>query len=161
MISICIATFKREKHHDCLLHLLVGEIERPEPIEIVVCDNDSARSAEDIVNAASKDADISIRYYCEPEQNISLARNKTVHEAKGQWIAFIDDDEPPHKNWLSELYKAIKTFNADGAFGPVEPKFPQRSGFIADINVVLFSTPNTSGYKIKNAQYGSLWQCIG
>lgn len=127
MISVCIATFRRENQLERLLRVLVQEIARPEPIEIVVCDNSVDRSAESVVIEVSRFADIEIRYYCEPEQNISLARNKTVLEAKGEWIAFIDDDELPDKNWLVELYQTIKIFHADAAFGPVVPIFQKGS----------------------------------
>ena len=34
------------------------------------------------------------------KQNIALARNKAIENAKGDFIAFIDDDEFPLDQWL-------------------------------------------------------------
>jgi glycosyltransferase involved in cell wall biosynthesis len=93
--------------------------------EIVVVDNDSQRSAEDIVSSFQKNKDLHIIYDCEPEQNISLARNRAVRNARGDFIAFIDDDEYPEANWLINLYHTLKKYNADGILGPVLPFYPQ------------------------------------
>lgn len=91
--------------------------------EIVVVDNDSQRSAEDIVSSFQKNKDLYIIYDCEPEQNISLARNRAVRNAKGNLIAFIDDDETPNKDWLLKLYETIKNYSVQGVLGPVLPSF--------------------------------------
>jgi len=59
----------------------------------------------------------------EPEQSIALARNRAVENARGDFIAFIDDDEFPCKDWLLNLYKAYSMYNADGILGPVLPHY--------------------------------------
>jgi succinoglycan biosynthesis protein ExoM len=127
MISICIPTYKRPQQLQTLLRVLLTEVERPEPIEIVICDNDAEHSAEAVVNAASRIADVPMRYYNEPVQNISIARNRTVAEAHGEWIAFIDDDEIPMPTWLSLLAATARNYNADGVFGPVRPVLPDEA----------------------------------
>jgi succinoglycan biosynthesis protein ExoM len=127
MISICIPTYKRPQQLKRLLSKLIADVERPEAIEIIICDNDAERSAESVVAAISQIADLPVRYYCEPEQNISLARNKTVAEARGEWLAFIDDDEEPTSSWLSLLYATASTSEADGVFGPVLPVLPDEA----------------------------------
>jgi glycosyltransferase involved in cell wall biosynthesis len=91
----------------------------------VVVDNDSAESAKDIVLGLKEISAIDIGYYCEPERNISLTRNKTIEKSTGDLIAFIDDDQFPEEDWLLNLYKAYQTFRADGVLGPVRPHFSQ------------------------------------
>jgi glycosyltransferase involved in cell wall biosynthesis len=59
----------------------------------------------------------------EPEQNIALARNKAIENAKGDFIALIDDDELPAPQWLLNLYKALNRYQSDGILGPVLPFF--------------------------------------
>lgn len=127
MISICIATYKRPDQLAKLLHILIQEVVRPTTIEIIVCDNDANQSAQAVVHAAAKQADISVRYSCEPIQNISLARNCTIRQAKGEWIAFIDDDEAPSAEWLQNLFNAAQKHNADGVFGPVHAELPSNA----------------------------------
>jgi succinoglycan biosynthesis protein ExoM len=92
--------------------------------EIVIVDNDSQRSSQSVVAAFYPDAGVPIRYDCEPERNISLARNRAVRNASGTLIAFIDDDELPRPDWLSQLHRTMNACGADGVLGPVLPDFP-------------------------------------
>ncbi len=61
----------------------------------------------------------------EPIQNISRARNRLAQSARGEWIAFIDDDEVPHENWLVELWKIATDYPTVIAKGPVRRVLPQ------------------------------------
>jgi len=93
--------------------------------EVVVVDNDENQSANQVVKRFQKNSNLKVIYDFENEQNISLARNRCVKNAKGNLIAFIDDDEVPVKDWLYRLYDTIKKFNADGVLGPVLPSYPK------------------------------------
>jgi len=90
---------------------------------VVVVDNDRNESARDTVQSLKEDSAVEIEYYVEPRQNISHARNMAVEKAKGNFIAFIDDDEFPTNDWLVNLYKTQAKFNADGVLGAVLPNF--------------------------------------
>jgi succinoglycan biosynthesis protein ExoM len=90
---------------------------------IIIVDNDRSESARQTAESCARQSKIPIRYYVEPEQNIALARNKAVANAKGEFIAFIDDDEVPGRKWLINLYKTFNEIHADGALGPVIPKY--------------------------------------
>src|ERR1051325_8420557 len=61
----------------------------------------------------------------EPRQNIALARNMAVANAKGDFIAFIDDDELPGGEWLLTLFSAYQQYGVDGVLGPVKPRFDE------------------------------------
>jgi len=93
---------------------------------IVIVDNDKAETARQTVESYAQKAKKFINYYIEPEQNISLARNRAVENAKGDYIAFIDDDEFPTKEWLLNLYRAINYYKSDGILGPVLPHFEKK-----------------------------------
>jgi glycosyltransferase involved in cell wall biosynthesis len=93
---------------------------------VVVVDNDSNNSAQEVVQAFRKVSKLDVQYYVEPEQNISLARNRAVDNARGDFIAIMDDDEFPDPNWLLNLFKALCEFNADGILGPVLPYYETR-----------------------------------
>ncbi len=61
-----------------------------------------------IVDASSKKRDIKgVRYIHAPEVNLSKARNIGIRTAKGDIIAFTDDDCEVDKNWLTEIAKSI------------------------------------------------------
>lgn len=89
----------------------------------VVVDNDPNQSAKDIVNDLQAKSTMEIEYFCEPEQNIALARNRAVENAKGNFIAFIDDDEFPGNAWLVNLFNTYHMHKCYGVLGPVKPHF--------------------------------------
>jgi succinoglycan biosynthesis protein ExoM len=66
---------------------------------------------------------VPIAYCVEPEQNIARARNGAVANADGDFIAFIDDDEFPIKEWLLTLFTTCVELAVDGVLGPVKPHF--------------------------------------
>jgi glycosyltransferase involved in cell wall biosynthesis len=89
----------------------------------LVVDNDCQRSAESVVSRLARNSKLRIQYYVEEMQNISLARNKAVQNATGDFIAFLDDDEVPDDDWLLHLYNALLHFSADAVLGPVIPYY--------------------------------------
>jgi len=89
----------------------------------VVADNDAARSAEPIVQAVAACVPYKLTYCSEPTKNIALVRNKTLEHARGDFIAFIDDDEFPVERWLIELLRTCEQRNVSGVLGPVRPFF--------------------------------------
>jgi glycosyltransferase involved in cell wall biosynthesis len=90
---------------------------------VVVVDNDRLQSARTIVSTFGEKSLVDITYVSEPEKNISLARNRAVQNARGIYLALIDDDEFPGEDWLLNLYNTCKMHNADGVLGPVIPQY--------------------------------------
>jgi len=123
-ICVCICTYKRPKLLEKLLEKLqYQKTDQLFTYSIVLVDNDYNQSAKTIFESFENRTKIEIDYYVEPEQNIALARNKAVRNAKGDFVAFIDDDECPSEYWLYNLYKSFLEFGADGILGPVKPCF--------------------------------------
>jgi succinoglycan biosynthesis protein ExoM len=125
-ISVCICTYKRPLY----LVRLLNELEGQDTgglftYSIVVADNDHLQSARQVVSEFAAKAHIQTIYCVEPQQNIALARNKALQYATGDFIAFIDDDELPIKNWLLIMIKACHRYGADGILGPVKPRFEE------------------------------------
>lgn len=122
---MCICTFRRP---DLLARLLEGISNQVRAssfsFDLVVVDNDSARSAEQTVRRFQQRMLVETTYECEPEQNISLARNRAVRMGTGNLVAFIDDDECPVREWLVRLYQTLKDHSAHGVLGPVLPELP-------------------------------------
>jgi succinoglycan biosynthesis protein ExoM len=123
-ISVCICTYKRSELLACLLDKVISQFtDNRFSFEIIVVDNDYRRSAEAEVKRFQRNEGPKIIYDCEPEQNISLARNRAILNSIGTLIAFIDDDEYPENNWLLTLLSAYKKFSVDGVLGPVLPLY--------------------------------------
>jgi len=126
-ISVCICTYKRPR----LLHRLLEALRDQDTsgvftYSIVVADNDHLQSAETVVREFAAASSIPIRYCVEPRQNIPLTRNKAIENADGDFIAFIDDDEFPTRDWLQTLFNACKEYDVDGVIGPVKRHFDQQ-----------------------------------
>ena len=124
LINVCVCTYKRPGLlRRCLEAVTSQETNATFSFSIIVADNDLMRSAEEIVSRFAYAARVPVRYCVEPSRNIALARNKALEHAKGDFIAFIDDDEFPAKDWLLNLLKACISGNVDGVLGPVDPHF--------------------------------------
>lgn len=120
-VSVCICTFRRPEMLDGLLSLLAEQ--RLPAFEIVVVDNDPAHSALPVLHAWS--GRLPLRFVHLPEPNIAKARNLAVAQARGPWLAFIDDDERPGPDWLGLLVQAQAVTGADGVMAPVLPTYTQ------------------------------------
>ena len=122
VVSVCIATFRRPEGLSRLIRSLVEQKGVNFPWEIVVIDNDATGSARlEVANWQASNPRPAIHYAIEEEQNISLARNRSVSKARGEWVAFVDDDESVSPGWLASYWKMTENSPADGYFGPVLP----------------------------------------
>ncbi len=105
IISVCIATYKREILLENLLISLNRQDLPPEiKLEIVITDNNPIASARPIIKKFTNSEKIYYKYLVEPEKNISLARNKCVENTSGRYICFIDDDETASESWIKNLF---------------------------------------------------------
>ena len=129
-VCVGICTFQRS---ELLLRLLEGltrlqttATASGEPnftLSAVVVDNDATGSARPVVESFLAQNPLAITYEIEPERNFALVRNRVTALAKGDFLAFIDDDEVPAPEWMLNLLATQTQSNADGVLGPVRPYF--------------------------------------
>jgi succinoglycan biosynthesis protein ExoM len=125
-ISICVCTY----HRNSMLARLLRNLASQQTgglftYSVVVIDNDPAGPARAEVGRLSSELSMEIEYDVEPEKSIPAARNRAIRLAKGNFIGIIDDDEFPSPHWLLTLFEAVRTFEVDGALGPIIPFFEQ------------------------------------
>lgn len=121
--SILVCTYRRP----AMLMVLLDSLARQEGAiapSVFVIDNDPAQSARSAVLARQGEFPWPLVYLHEPEQNISLARNRGLDYATGDFIAFIDDDEVAEPKWLHSLIVTATREHAQLVFGPVLPVYP-------------------------------------
>lgn len=121
-ISVCVCTFRRPESLKRTLESLHEQCAETPPFDVVLVDNDAAGSAKP-VSAWAAGRGMTVRYELEPVQNIARARNRSIREARGEYVAFIDDDGTAGPRWLIELVTAVERHRADGGFGPVHCRF--------------------------------------
>jgi glycosyltransferase involved in cell wall biosynthesis len=101
-------------------------------LELIIVDNNSNDETKTIAKGfttKNKDDFANLVYVFEPKQGLSHARNTGYKHAKGDYIAYIDDECILPENWLAEAITTIKKQN-NPAFlgGPYYGKFlPDRS----------------------------------
>jgi glycosyltransferase involved in cell wall biosynthesis len=123
LVAFCIPTFKRPVIlKQCLL--AIGQLNLPANLStiIIVVDNDSDQTSEEICNDISPSLDQVLHYYVEPNRGLCSVRNCLLQKAvqhQADLIAFIDDDEMPHKDWLINIYNGLLNYSVDIATGPV------------------------------------------
>jgi succinoglycan biosynthesis protein ExoM len=123
-VSVCICTYRRNQMLENLLRTIaLQETGGLFDYSIVVIDNDAKGPAEETVRKIKERLSLEITYAIEPTNTIPAARNHALRLAKGNYIGIIDDDEFAPSNWLLTMYRAIKSFDVDGALGPVFPFF--------------------------------------
>jgi glycosyltransferase involved in cell wall biosynthesis len=123
-VSVVIPTYNRAaKVPNAVESVLAQTVS---DLEVIVVDDGSSdgtgRSLEEIFGDR-------IRYYAQANQGASVARNKGITEARGEWIAFLDSDDVWEKEKLEWQFKALERFA------------PQCGGCYTDIR--FFNHPET------------------
>ncbi|MBX7249913.1 MAG: glycosyltransferase [Caulobacteraceae bacterium] len=96
----------------------------PGDVELVVVDNDPAGSARAAFEALAAAAPVSTVYVHAPIPGVAQARNAGMAAARGEMVAFLDDDEEAPAHWLAALVAAQARHGAAVVFGPVRAALP-------------------------------------
>jgi len=78
-------------------------------LEVIVVDDGSSDNTEQALKQAFGDR---IRYYFQPNQGVSVARNKGIEEARGEWIAFLDSDDLWEREKIEWQFNALQQFGS-------------------------------------------------
>lgn len=113
-LSIVIATYNNAVSLERTLKSVACQDADKSIWECIVVNNNSTDNTQKCVTTFAKEHnDINIRLVDEPQQGLSYARNRGITESKGQYIAFIDDDETINEGFVSAY---IDLFRNHGAF---------------------------------------------
>ena len=129
-VSVIICTRNRPEHlRKCIASILKQSVK---PQEIIIVDDASDERIDvaqmlnhvfssihsKVANLLSENIDI--KYVRNGhKQGIARARNLGIAAAKGNVIAFIDDDGYAHRNWIKSLMKHYRIGGVIGVGGPV------------------------------------------
>lgn len=123
-ISIVVCTYNRAMLLGCALQSLAKFDLEASLCEIIVVDNNSIDNTSHIVDEMS--ANISnLRYVKEANQGLSHARNRGWREARGEYVAYIDDDARACPDWLETMADFIRRRPKEEAFGGPYAAFAQ------------------------------------
>lgn len=113
MITLGIPTYNRAEILKKTLLSLQTLKSPSQGFEIIVIDNNSSDHTRQV---CEKYLPSNGRYIPEGKQGVSHARNRVFEEARGELIAFTDDDGSPAEDWLLELEKVALAHPDSGLF---------------------------------------------
>ncbi|MDX2319977.1 MAG: glycosyltransferase family 2 protein [Moritella sp.] len=127
LISICMCTYQREHVVNTLQSIAALRLPDHVGLEVIVVDNDEQGYAEKLVKDQANRMNIPVFYHQETAKNIALARNCSLDNSQGEWVAFIDDDEVADPDWLAQLLSTAQSYQADAVFGRVKSIYPSHT----------------------------------
>lgn len=117
-ISIVICTYNRaESLKDPLESLLKQQKQDSLDYEVIVVDNNSSDETKRVVESYMALFHGRLRYVFEQRQGLSHARNRGIREARGEVIAFTDDDVIVSENWIASIKAFMENSDWDGVIG--------------------------------------------
>lgn len=121
-VTIAICTYNRAATLPRTLHAL-RTLRGAHSLEVIVVNGPSNDGTSDILSATP-----GLTVLHNPDVNLAISRNIAIANARGRFIAFLDDDAVPEPDWLSN---ALARFSAD-------PSLAALGGFIRDHDGIGF-----------------------
>lgn len=107
VISVVVCTFNRSGLLKWVLESLVEQTIEKEIYEIIVVDNNSIDDTANIAKMFMKSSP-NLRYVKETAQGLSFARNRGYKEARGKYVAYIDDDARATPDWIERILDSFE-----------------------------------------------------
>lgn len=94
--------------------------------EIIIIDNNSRDNTAQVIKdyQSNWSENYPLKYYLEKRQGPAFARVRAIQEAKGTYVAFLDDDNIPAPDWIAAAYEFWNNHPQAGAFsGQIHGEF--------------------------------------
>ena len=121
-VSVIIPTLRRPAS---LARALESVARQDVACQVVVVDNDPQGSAAPVIERMAAPPNLDLSYVASPVVGVANARNAGVAASRGEFIAFLDDDEEAGPGWLAGLLQVQAETAADIVFGPVRGHPPE------------------------------------
>jgi glucosyl-dolichyl phosphate glucuronosyltransferase len=121
LISVVVCTYNRADLIAGCLESLVEQTADVSLFEVIVVDNNSTDDTIQIVENCTHLSNL--RLVKEQEQGLSYARNRGFQEAKGTYVAYLDDDARAEKHYIENIHDLINhsSTTIDCFGGPILP----------------------------------------
>lgn len=110
LVSIIIPVYNCEKYIEKCLESALGQTYKN--VEIIVIDDGSTDQSLDIINCAVKGKP-NVKIIHQENQGVSVARNRGLESAVGDYIAFLDGDDYLGAAYIENLINAAEQNNSD------------------------------------------------
>lgn len=106
-ISVIICTLNRSKYLEKAIYSLQNQEYDLQKMEIIIVDGGSTDQTREIVYSYQKKIP-NLIFFSQKAQGLSAARNTGVNIAKGDFVAFLDDDAIAETGWISSIVTTFK-----------------------------------------------------
>ena len=117
LISVVICTYNRVDIFVDALKTICNQTLDASFYEVIVVDNNSSDNTADVAKDFCERFS-TVRYYVESKQGLSHARNRGWQEAKGEYVAYIDDDCKIPEQFLAAAKSIIERISPVAFGGP-------------------------------------------
>jgi glucosyl-dolichyl phosphate glucuronosyltransferase len=125
MLTIAICTFNRRELAVRSLLSVLEQLGPGIPAEVLVVDNNSGDGTEQACAEEIGGNTGWARTVVEGKVGLSHARNRAYVEAKGEYVAFLDDDAYVGDGWVGAALTIIREQHPDVFGGPILPFFDE------------------------------------
>lgn len=118
--TVAICTYNGEIRLPAVLEKLLAQVNTETfSWEIIVIDNNSTDGTKVLVEQYQKTRTdgFKIRYCFELRQGLAFARRCAIREAHSELIGFLDDDNLPASDWVTQAYHFAQEHPKAGAYG--------------------------------------------
>ncbi|MDR2967646.1 MAG: glycosyltransferase [Methanobacteriaceae archaeon] len=126
-VSVIVPVYNSEKYLEKCLDSLINQT--LSEIEIICVDDGSTDTSPELLNAYSK-KDNRVKIITQENKDVGAARKAGIKIAKGEYIAFTDDDDWIAKDSFEKLYKNAKSNNSDLVMFKVVFYYPHNESYV-------------------------------
>jgi glucosyl-dolichyl phosphate glucuronosyltransferase len=126
-LSVVICSFNRLGTLPGAIESVLTQSKFSQLTELIVVDDGSTDGTAEWLKAVQSSWPANTRILSQANKGLSSARNVGAAEARGEWIAFIDDDALVSPEWLGSLVDACRQADSGIAIigGPIRLKWEQ------------------------------------
>lgn len=153
MISVVVCTYNRADLITGCLDSLKNQSANSSTFEVLVIDNHSTDNTYQLVE--NYIGLPNMRLLCEMKQGLSHARNRGILEARGNYIAYLDDDARAEEHYIENLLVLLDKFSdtIDCYGGPILPFYTSpKPDWFRDIYEIRRMRPD-AGFQTKGQTF--------
>ena len=147
-VTVAVCSYNAAHYLPNLIEKLLAQ-ECSIPFEVLIINNNSTDNTQELVERLAAIND-TIRYVNEFEQGIAFARNRAIEESlSSRYLAFIDADELPEKNWLQAAITVLRDDEIDCVGGKISISLSSRPKWLSDELLPFYGEVNYSKHTFR------------
>jgi len=152
-LSIIICTRNRVREVAECLPEVAAQARNFTDVEVIIVDNGSTDNTKETVESCAENFSYPFRYVLEPIAGLCQARNCGRAEAKGEVLAYIDDDVRLQPEWIARVRESFLEKKSDCLTGRVDVVIEGESDFEFTDEMLGFFGKRDMGDQMKEMSY--------